>query len=544
MTAMVDFCPPKAMDFPTPAPAADFSCTACSEVLGSNVELRAHCKSERHVYNTKRKLAGLKPISSEAWERKLRESRNEGGGNKGRDHLKAGKQAKRKGNDAVSSSQADSKGYPSAGTGQPPPPVKQDKDNEEEDETAGEETLEVPEDLTASFSPRQSLFDRQHFTSVDKNLSHMWRSYNFYVPDREYCTNLEGLLEHLWHKCSKEFTCLFCNRRFPDAASTRRHMIDKKHTRIGTEARTRRGLRDDVGSLELEEDLEEFYDFTGSTREITEKITEPDQKIAAILRYFDEDRDECLCHRELSALWKATAGDESVELSEGLYLGACQKVCVDPRRGLDYEALGQLYAEGFADLDKHFSLLQDLLAQKLSSRKAASQMRKVKEEKRDADRDEDDEGSEEGSDDDGDSSGTEIVECDDEAEFEEVMRVLGLQPATVLDNGDLRLPSGMIAVNRDVAYIWKQRGMRCDQIAVVGGTRSSKRVRAQLMLSNGSSGKAEFTRREMKREGKRVVAVLKEQQKAAMKLGMQMNVIQKGKPQKFRTLTGDASGGR
>eukprot|EP00931_Biecheleriopsis_adriatica_P079315 TRINITY_DN5271_c0_g1_i1.p1 TRINITY_DN5271_c0_g1~~TRINITY_DN5271_c0_g1_i1.p1 ORF type:complete len:559 (-),score=124.41 TRINITY_DN5271_c0_g1_i1:156-1775(-) len=539
---MVDFCPPKAMDAPTPAPASEFSCAACSEVLGSNAELRAHCKSERHVYNTKRKLAGLKPISSEAWERKLRESRSEGGGNKGTDHLKAGKQAKRKSNDAASGSQAGSTGYPSTKTGQPLAPAKQDRDDEEEDEAANEEAAEPLEESTGPFSPRQSLFDRQHFTSVDKNLAHMWRSYNFYVPDREYCTNLEGLLEHLWRKCSKEFTCLFCNRRFPDAASTRRHMIDKRHARIGTEARTRRGLRDDVGSLELEEELEEFYDFTGSTREITEKITEPEQKIASILRYFDEDRDEYLCHRELSALWKATSGDESVELSEGLYLGACQKVGVDPRRGLDYEALGQLYAEGFADLDEHFSVLQDLLAQKLSSRKAASQLRKVKDEKQEDE--EDDEGSEEGSDDDGDSSGTEIVECDDEAEFEEVMRVLGLQPATVLDNGDLRLPSGMIAVNRDVAYIWKQRGTRCDQLAVAGGTRSSKRVRAQLMLSNGSSGKAEFTKREMKREGKRVIAVLKEQQKAAMKLGMQMNVIQKGKPQKFRTLTGDASGGR
>lgn len=39
---------------------------------------------------------------------------------------------------------------------------------------------------------------------------------------------------------------------------------------------------------------------------------------------------------------------------------------------------------------------------------------------------------------DGESSGTEIVECDDEEEFEEVMRILGLQQATVLENGDLR----------------------------------------------------------------------------------------------------------
>ena len=35
-------------------------------------------------------------------------------------------------------------------------------------------------------------------------------------------------------------------------------MLDKAHTRIGTEARTRRGNVDEVGSQELEAELEEW----------------------------------------------------------------------------------------------------------------------------------------------------------------------------------------------------------------------------------------------------------------------------------------------
>ncbi|CAE7645769.1 unnamed protein product [Symbiodinium pilosum] len=470
----------------------------------------------------KRKLSSLKPISQEAWERKLRE-REGGESTKGTAHLKAGK-AHRK------PAEAPVGGYPA-----------------DANPSVAKEEEEVP----AAFSPRQSLFDRRHFTTVDKNLAYMWKTYSFFIPDREYCTNVEGLLEHLWLKCTVDCCCLFCNRRFPDAASCRRHMLDKGHTRIGTEARTRRGNRDELGSQELEAELEQFYDFTGSTREITERITDPEQRVASVFRFFDEDRDGFLNLEELSELWKATSTDtERSELSAAMYKGACQQVDADPRHGLTVEALGQLYAEGFADLERHFSVLEDLLSKKLASRKAVLQAKRIKQAggKEIEEEDEDEQDSEEeddDEDDDGDSSGTEIVECDDEAEFEEVMRILGLQQATVLDNGDLRLPSGMVAANRDVAHIWRQRGTRNGQlVAANGGRLGGKSVRAHLMLANDAAGKVELTRRQQQREGKRVIAILREQQKQHMRLGMQMNAVLHGAPKKFRTLMGDASGAR
>merc|ERR1712203_577931 len=92
---------------------------------------------------------------------------------------------------------------------------------------------------------------------------------------------------------------------------------------------------------------------------------------------------------------------------------------------------------------------------------------------------------EEDSDDsDAESDGTEVYECEDEDEFDEVMRVLGLEKATILDNGDLRLPSGGVAVHRDVAHIWKQRGQRFQEVALPGGPSKVSR-RTALMLTNG-----------------------------------------------------------
>ncbi|CAE7883296.1 unnamed protein product [Symbiodinium necroappetens] len=516
--AMVDFCPPKAMEVPSAVPG-EFHCAASGETFSTAAELRAHYKSERYVYNMKRKLNGLKPISQEAWERKLRE--REGGENtKGTAHLKAGKVHRKPAEGPTAA------GYPA--------------------DSVSPAVAKEEEEVPATFSPLQCLFDRRHFKSVEDNLAYMWKTYSFFIPDREYCVNVEGLLEHLWKKINEDFTCIFCNRRFPDAASTRRHMRDKAHTRIGTEARTRRGNRDELGSQELEAELETFYDFTGSTREITERITDPEQRAASVFRFFDEDRDGYLNYEELSELWKATSTTEGGELSASMFKAACQQANADPRQGLSVEALGQLYAEGFADLERHFAILEELLAKKLSSRKAVLQAKRIKQEASKELEQEDDEAedSEEEDDDseDDDSSGTEIVECDDEAEFEEVMRILGLQQATVLDNGDLRLPNGMVAGNRDVAHIWRQRGTRNGQLVASGGRLGGKSVRAHLMLANDAAGKVELTRRQRQREGKRVIAVLREQQKQEMRLGMQMNTALKGKPKKFRTLMGDASG--
>jgi len=507
------------------AAASDFSCNACGETFEGALEQRAHCKTERHVYNTKRRLAGLKPISMEAWERKLKETRGSAAGapNKGTAHLKAGKVgSKHHSNEQRLPTEQDA-------AAQAPP-------KEEE---------EVP------FSPRRCLFDKTRHENLDDNLQYMRRTYDFYIPDREYCTDVEGLLKRLWERIQDEpHGCLYCNKKFADASSCRAHMLDKRHARIGSEARTRKGNVDEMGSEQLKAELEEFYDFHHSTREVTERIQEPAERVGCLLRFFDADRDGRLDREELSELWtaaKASNAEEGTggELSDAMYVGACKAAGADPSEGLDQEALLSLYMQGLADLDKHFKVLQDLLAAKL--RKRAQDREQILEENEDEaeEGEEEDDASDAGeeSEEEDDESDVEVLECDDEDEFEEVMRILGLQRATLRENGDLQLPNGSSAVHRDVAYIWKQRGRRVGQLALRGKPYSFK-PRTAPMLTNSDAGlKVAFSRRQQACEGKRVVAVLRHRQHEMMKLGMKHNNMQR-KCLKIRTGFGDASGGR
>lgn len=573
--AAVDAYSPAAVPATIAVPAgecavADFTCNACSEIFSSAAEQRSHCKTERHVYNTKRRLAGLKPISQEAWERKLKESRVAGAGKpqKGTAHIKAGKEPRGKaGSEASSNSAAaptSDAAVPAEGAFAPP-------------ERTAEEGAPKEEEAAQPFSPRRSLFDRRHFGDVEDTLKYMWKNFDFQVPDREYCTDLNGLLGHLWEKINEPpHACLFCNRKFPDAAAVRKHMLDKRHSRIGTEARTRRGTD---SKQDLQAELEDFYDFHGSTREVTERITDPRDRVACILRFFDADRDGYLSHAELSELWgaasrsasassAATQGEgqgeqgegkasaeasaeagEAPALSEVMYKGACAKAGADPEEGLDTDALERLYDEGLADLDTHFKLLQDLLTQKLASRskKPLKSVGEKENEDEDDDDDDDDDAAEgeesEDDDDDADSDTTEVIECEDEDEFEEVMRVLGLVSAEIMDNGDIRLPSGRIAINRDVAHIWKQRGTRFTGELVLAGSRPKERPMFALSNGDSCSGKVAMTIRQVKCENKKVIAVLKKSAVWDMKMGIKNNKMQR-KCLKIRTGLGDASGGR
>jgi len=210
--------------------------------------------------------------------------------------------------------------------------------------------------------------------------------------------------------------------------------------------------------------------------------------------------------------------------------------------------LTKLYAEAFADVHAHFTILQDLLAQKLRRRAEERRQATIEEgEDEDAEEDEDEDGEEEEEEEEeGSESEASILECDDEDEFEEVMRILGLRRATLDDTGALRLPSGAVAGNRDVAHIWRQRGVRMGgQLAIGGGPRKLKRAPVSIMLTNSAAGMkgVAVSHRQQAREGKKIIVFLRAKNWEHMKIGMNNNRLQT-KTRKIRTGFGDASGGR
>lgn len=532
--AAVDFCPTvsSASTVPTKNEGIDsieFNCTSCNESFATTGDLRVHCKTERHLYNMKRRLAGLRPISKELWDKKVQESRSMSTEQKGTAHLKKGKESR--------------KSAGSTATSQPTPSSLSGNDVPESNSVLPDNDV---------LTPQHCLFDRRHFESIDECLAYMQKTYSFSIPEPEYCTDVPGLLSFLGRKIAEPpHACINCNRGFPDLASVRRHMIDKSHTRIGTEARTRRGNVSKDGTEELQAELEDFYDYRASTREVTERVRDPQQKVAALLRYFDTNRDGRLHRGEMKEFWAAMS--DGAVFTDGRYTGACGLTGTDPDYGLDAVALGQLYAEGFADVDAHFEVLQELLTQRFKRAKnrkdtegsnatdAQDEDKGDDDNTNDAENDESSEGSSDDSEDD-------IIECEDEDEFEEIMRVLGLQPVSIMPNGDLRLPNGSSACHRDVAYVYRQRGRRFDQLALPTNSTMGGRAgpRTQLMLSNASSGcaKIAMSRRCENREGKRIIAMLHRQQLSQMQLGMKQNILQTKRGNDIRTGRGDCSAGR
>ena len=63
----------------------------------------------------------------------------------------------------------------------------------------------------------------------------MRSSYTFIIPDREHCHRVDDLLEFLHLKIEEGHQCLYCDRTFEGQVACLRHMLDKNHTRIGTE---------------------------------------------------------------------------------------------------------------------------------------------------------------------------------------------------------------------------------------------------------------------------------------------------------------------
>uniref|UniRef100_A0A7S3L7H2 C2H2-type domain-containing protein n=1 Tax=Amphora coffeiformis TaxID=265554 RepID=A0A7S3L7H2_9STRA len=255
------------------------STTAPGKVFSNRNELAAHYQTQWHQYNLKRRQAGLPMLLEADFEARLaaaqalRQETREAG----TDHLKQTKvrkekkqqkkeKKKDKGNNAgvnmVSQVPAYNRMKEQAEQDRIETEEEQDKTNldaapmdtenfttadaaadaeDDENESAGPEKVEI--------DPLQSLFDRHMSASVEHNVDRMYRKYGFFVPDREFCSDLEGLVGYLHEKIKLGHMCLYCHRVFTTWQGCQKHMISKQHTKLRYEA-----------GIDLE-DLNVFYDF-------------------------------------------------------------------------------------------------------------------------------------------------------------------------------------------------------------------------------------------------------------------------------------------
>jgi len=466
-------------------------CTVCLDAFQTPEDQRDHYRSDRHVYNVKRKQNDLKPVSADLWAQKLKSfSEQSKEATKGTAHLK--------------------KKLPKSRT---------------------PSTCFVTDSVLAltDRTERHCLFDEHESASMEDNLAYMKSKYSFFIPHVEYLTKPKELLAYLTEKIYDGYTCLYCDRPFQDRESCLRHMFDKNHTRIGTETYTRSGKYSQDGTDELLAQLEPFYDFSKSIHELNpsaknrifeapaglksileEKKEMTDaEKVARIFEHFDDEGNGVLDLESAGNVYKLSQGDDA-EYDEKKHAAVCE--WLGTPEGITVEGLAKLYAEQLGTLEDDFENIDEWV-------------------------------------DIGEDSDFDVKECETQEEFNKVMAEFGLTKAEILPSGDLKLPTGNVAAHREFYYIYRQRGRRMTDEerrekcrAVADGS-----VRNRLMIGNGNSHgmcQIALSKGQEQKQGKQIIAVLRRAQKSEKRLGEKQNVLQKRWTPKIRTQLGDAAGGR
>lgn len=250
-----------------------FTCLTCRVSLNSAECQRDHYKSEWHIYNLKRKLNQLAPLTEEDYRQVLlrhslenctdkvdesfycdrcckifytKQAFNQHNSSKKHLHLLTTNKKNKKPIDKVDD---DSK-------------IELQKVDTIVDGNADDfnesdwEEIDEDEEVLESVPLNECLFCSESSENMETNLLHMSKSHSFFIPDVEFCVDLKGLLNYVGIKIASGFCCLFCSefgKQFASKKSAQQHMIDKGHTKIKF---------DHSNDLFLE--FEDFYDYSSS----------------------------------------------------------------------------------------------------------------------------------------------------------------------------------------------------------------------------------------------------------------------------------------
>jgi pre-60S factor REI1 len=182
------------------------TCSACAIEFEDPTEHRDHFKQEWHIYNTKRRVAGLQPINETVWEEKIEKIRNQ------------------------------QKGVQEQ--------IVQQTTKTSVSVTTRREFVPPPcDDLTC-------FFDNSRHESLEDNLGYMSAKHSFFIPYIEWVSDWPGLMNYLCRRIIETHQCITCGKKFKSAVACQGHMHDSGHTRIN--------LDDD----DFLGDIEGFYDFS------------------------------------------------------------------------------------------------------------------------------------------------------------------------------------------------------------------------------------------------------------------------------------------
>lgn len=231
---------------------ASFTCLNCS-VRFQNAEMqREHYKTDWHRYNLKRKIAELPPVSIEEFEKRINQQKSADAAALEDQSLyckackKLFKSKNAHDNHLDSRKHKDNlKGFLEQNGGASEEDVSEKStrpkkefvvvDGEAMDEDEEDEDDDWEEEWDNPIENNDCLFCPNHSEDLISNIKHMSVKHSFFIPDAEYCVDVEGLLGYLAEKICRDFICIWCNekgRTFYSLDAVRNHMVEKGHCKM------------------------------------------------------------------------------------------------------------------------------------------------------------------------------------------------------------------------------------------------------------------------------------------------------------------------
>ncbi|KAH3549118.1 hypothetical protein KXW19_001803 [Aspergillus fumigatus] len=239
-----------------------YTCNTCLVAFRSSDAQRDHMRTDWHLYNMKRRVASLPPVSQEIFNEKVLAAKATSTAaaakasfeksclacqktfyseNSYQNHVKSSKHKAREAR--MSKDLADDSSSVMSSTFSLGEPINKSQEGDSEvakvadnlkTSTIEEEEEEEIED-ESEYSPSRCLFCSHKASDLQENTEHMRRSHGMFIPEKDYLVNLEGLIHYLYRKINEKSECLYCHAIRNSPAGIRTHMRDKGHCMIAFE---------------------------------------------------------------------------------------------------------------------------------------------------------------------------------------------------------------------------------------------------------------------------------------------------------------------
>ncbi|KAK0128863.1 hypothetical protein ONS95_000811 [Cadophora gregata] len=212
--------------------SSQYTCSICKTTFQNNTLQRTHAKSDWHIYNLKRHLTSLPPISYQIYNERIA-------------NVEETPPAEDASVDGFHQSCAICKKYfykskpyqnhlKSAVHAQAIAHLVESENDSEEDQVEIL-TLSDTEDLSSQdegTGTNLCLFCLYPSPSLSSNLTHLHTAHNFSIPKQTSLIDLATFLVYLSTLITTFHECPFCGQIRDTAASIRQHILDKRHCRL------------------------------------------------------------------------------------------------------------------------------------------------------------------------------------------------------------------------------------------------------------------------------------------------------------------------